>query len=96
MRLATGAMSRMKLKLSFSYNVALIAFAAVDEEQRVTVRRRAHDRLGGDIALAPGPVFDDEWLAEPLRQPLTDQACDDVGRAARRQSRRSMRTGRVG
>ena len=27
-------------------------------------------------------VLDDEWLAEPLRQPLTHQARDNVGRAA--------------
>ena len=28
---ATGAMSRMKLKLSFSYSVALIAFGELDQ-----------------------------------------------------------------
>jgi hypothetical protein len=28
-----------------------------------------------------GPIFDDERLAKPLRQPFTDQACHDVGRA---------------
>ena len=53
-----------------------------DQEERVAVRRRAHDRLGGDIAAGARPVLDDEWLAEPLRQPLTDQAREDVGRAA--------------
>ena len=67
-----------------------------DQEERVAVRRRAHDRLGADIAAGARPVLDDELLAEPLRQPLTDQARDDVGRAAGGQSRRSMRTGRVG
>ena len=67
-----------------------------DQEQRVAVRRRAHDRLGADIAAGARPVLDDEWLAEPLRQPLADQARDDVGRRRRRQSRRSMRTGRDG
>ena len=59
-----------------------------DQEQRVAVRRRAHDRLGADIAAGARPVLDDELLAKPLRQPLTHQARDDVGRAARRQSRR--------
>ena len=49
-------------------------------EQRIAVRRRAHDRLGGDIAASTRPVLDDEWLAEPLRQPLTDQPREDVGR----------------
>ena len=53
-----------------------------DQEERVAVRRRAHDRLGGDIAAGARPVLDDEWLAEPLRQPLTDQAREDVVRAA--------------
>src|SRR6516165_5561841 len=54
----------------------------MDEEERVTIRRRAYDRLGGDIGGSTRPVFDEEWLAEPLRQPLRDQACDDVGRPA--------------
>jgi hypothetical protein len=41
-----------------------------------------HDRLGGDIAAGAGPVLDDERLAEPLRQPLTDQARENVVRPA--------------
>jgi hypothetical protein len=41
-----------------------------------------HDRLGGDIAAGARPVLDDEWLAEPLRQPLTDQTREDVVRPA--------------
>ena len=53
-----------------------------DQEQRVTVRNCAHDRLGGDIAAGTRPVLDDEWLAEPLRQPLTDQTREDVVGAA--------------
>ena len=52
------------------------------EQKRVAVRRRARDRLQGKIAAAARPVFDDDRLAEPLRQPLADQARDDVGRAA--------------
>ncbi len=59
------------------------------QQQRIAVRRRAHDRLGPDIAAGARPVLDDEWLAEPLRQPLTDEARDDVGRAAGGESRRS-------
>src|SRR5262249_31908506 len=51
-------------------------------EERVAVRRRAHDRFGADIAVGARPVVDDERLAEPPRQPLTDQACDSVGRPA--------------
>src|SRR3954454_2153892 len=52
-----------------------------NQEQRVAVGRRVHDRLGGDVAAGAQPVFDDEWLAEPLRQPLTDQPRQDVVRA---------------
>src|SRR5262245_60145753 len=53
-----------------------------DKEERVAVRRRAHDRFGADIAATSWPVIDDEWLAEPLRQPLTDEARQNVLRAA--------------
>src|SRR5215813_12789703 len=28
------------------------------------------------------PVLNDEWLAQALRQPMTHQACEDVGRPA--------------
>ena len=66
-----------------------------DQEERIAVRRRTHDRLGGDIAAGARPVLDDELLAEPLRQPLTDQARDDVGRAAGGKPT-MMRTGRDG
>ena len=59
-----------------------MAFGEVDQEQRVAVGGRAHDRLGADIAAGARPVLDDELLAEPLRQPLADQARDDVVRAA--------------
>ena len=52
-----------------------------DEEERVAVGGRAHDGFGGDIAGGARPVLDDEWLAEPLRQPLADQAREDVIRA---------------
>src|SRR5262245_5569381 len=41
-----------------------------------------HDALSGNIARSPWAVLDDELLTEPLRQPLTDQPCDDVAGAA--------------
>jgi hypothetical protein len=44
-----------------------------------------HDGLGADIAAATRPVVDNKLLAEPLRQPLSHQAREDVGRAARRE-----------
>src|SRR5262249_49559149 len=52
------------------------------QEQRVTVRGRTRDRLGADIASRARPVLDDEWLTEPLRQPLPHQAREDVTHAA--------------
>src|SRR5215470_7304102 len=54
-----------------------------DYEQRVAVRRCAHDRLGADIAARAWSILDDEWLTEPLRQPLTHQKRDDVARTGR-------------
>src|SRR5262245_23673717 len=54
-----------------------------DHEQRVAVRRCAHDRLCADIAAATRPVVDNELLAEPLRQPLTHETRNDVGRTGR-------------
>src|SRR5262244_604734 len=53
-------------------------------EQRVAVRRRAHDCFGGDIAAGARPVLDDEWLTETLRQRLTDKARNQVCRTTRR------------
>src|SRR4029453_238782 len=50
--------------------------------ERITVRGRAHDRFDADIVAATRPVLGDEWLAEPLREPLPHKAREDVGRAA--------------
>src|SRR5262245_65308575 len=52
-----------------------------DEEEGVAVRRRTYDRLSADIGAAARPALNDEWLAEPLRQPLPDQTCEAVLRA---------------
>jgi hypothetical protein len=43
---------------------------------------RTHYRLGANVIAATRPVLNDEWLAKPFRQPLTDQAREDVGCAA--------------
>jgi len=53
------------------------------QQERVTVRWRVDDRLGGYLLAGGTPVFNDERLAEPLRQHLTGQARDNIGRAAR-------------
>src|SRR5262245_46702816 len=52
------------------------------QEQRVAIRRRTHDGFGGNISTGTGPVLDDKWLAEPLRQPLPNQAPNDIRPAA--------------
>jgi hypothetical protein len=41
-----------------------------------------HDGFGRDFAACPGPVVDDERLAESIRQLLTQQPRDDGVRAA--------------
>ena len=70
---ATGAMSRMKLKLRFVVERRVDCVRRDDHQERVAVRRRFHDDLGADIAAGARSVLDDELLAEPLRQPLTDR-----------------------
>ena len=57
-----------------------------DQEQRIAVGRRVGSGLGTDIAAGARPVVDDELLAEPLRQPVADQAGVDVGRGAGRKA----------
>ena len=74
MMLATGAMSRMKLKLSLFVKCRVDRVHRSYQEERVAVRSRTHDRLGTDVGAGARPVLDDEWLAEPSRQPLADQA----------------------
>src|SRR6516165_10229975 len=50
------------------------------QEERIAVRCRAHDRLGGDVAAGVWPVLNNELLTEPLREPLSYQTRDDVAR----------------
>src|SRR5215471_2955906 len=51
----------------------------VDQEERIAIRGRTHDRLRGDIAAGARSVFYDKLLTKSLREPLADQASDDVG-----------------
>src|ERR1051325_2414688 len=60
-----------------------MATHSTDEEECVAIRRRSHDCFGANIPPAARPVLDDKWLAEPLRQPITHQARENVGDAAR-------------
>jgi hypothetical protein len=78
--LATGAISRMKLKLSFSYSVALITSA--EPESRSVEPSGAARPLWHNIAAGARPILDDELLAEAFRQPLIHQTCGDVSRSA--------------
>src|SRR5262245_61977058 len=50
-----------------------------DQKQRMAIGGRMRHGLGGDLPLRARSVLDDEWLAETLRQPLTNQAREDVG-----------------
>jgi hypothetical protein len=50
-------------------------------KERIAVRERTHDGLRGYITAGARPVLDDELLAEPLRQPLTDAVALPPGRA---------------
>src|SRR5882757_7194387 len=50
----------------------------------MAVSWRAHDCFGSDIAGCACPVLDHEWLAELLRERLTQQAYEDVCAAASR------------
>src|SRR6516162_9829410 len=68
-----------------------------DQKERMAVGGRTDDCLGGDSPLGARSVLDDEWLAEPLRQPLTDQAREDVGRTAGRKANHdAYRSRRIG
>src|SRR5262245_13058675 len=42
-----------------------------DQEERITVRGRTHDRFGSNIAGCTRPILDDKRLAEPLRKRLS-------------------------
>ena len=57
---AIGSISCRKLKLSLVLERGVDGVRRRDEKQRVAVRRRPQDRLGGDVGAAAGPVLDDE------------------------------------
>src|SRR5262245_16579930 len=57
-----------------------------DQKQRMAVGGRTRHYLGGDLPLRARSILDDEWLAETLRQPLTNQAREDVGWTAGREA----------
>src|SRR5215467_8401248 len=52
----------------------------------ISVGSRIDRRLQGNVGAGSWPVLDNELLTEPLRQPLSHEACENVGRAARRKA----------
>jgi hypothetical protein len=54
-------------------------------EQCIAVGVCARDDLSADIGCGARSVLNDEGLAEPLRQPWSDNTREDVGRASRRE-----------
>ena len=57
------------------------------DEQRVAIGRLPGHVLGADQSAGPGPVLDDDALAEGLRQVRRDQARHRVHQTARRELR---------
>src|SRR5262252_11074004 len=49
------------------------------QQERIAICGRTHDRFGTNIGARARPVLDNEWLAQPLGQPLTHQTGDEVG-----------------
>ena len=94
---ATGAVSRMKLKTELVVKHVGDPVSGNHHKQRMAVGGRTDDCLGGDLPLGTRSVLDDEWLAETLRQPLTNQAREDVGRTAgRKADHDTYRSRRIG
>src|SRR5262245_9243523 len=64
---ATGAISRMKLKLSLSKSDRADRRRCIEQHESMTIGGRSHDSFHSNIAACARPVIDDEWLAEPFR-----------------------------
>src|SRR5262245_38754879 len=66
-------------------------------QKRIAIGGCLHDRLGGDSAGSARSVLDYELLAQPVRQPLSHQACRDVsGSASRKADDNADRSRRIG
>ena len=77
-----GVANEVKFKIVVQGRIDRVR--SVGQEQRMAVGRCAHHRLGGDIAGGAGPVVDEELLTQTVREPLSDQARNDVDLAAGR------------
>src|SRR5262249_13282053 len=96
-RAGAGWYSGDELEFEFVREWRVDRVEGPDYEGGVAVCRRAHDRLGCDVAAGSRTVVDDERLTEPLRKPLTYQARRDVrtasGREANNDAHRPRRIG---
>ena len=52
-------------------------------EERITIGWRMHHHFGANIAASTRPIFNDELLPQPLREPLAHQAGGQISPAAR-------------
>src|SRR3954453_9793914 len=86
MRLATDAGDRRdvlnEIEVELVVESCIDRTIRTDQEEYVAVRGGARDHLGADVTAGTRPVFNNERLPEPLRQPLSHQPGDDVRRAA--------------
>src|SRR5262249_8859310 len=72
-----------EIEIEFVVEGSVDRIRTSDQKQRVAICWRTHDGFSGNISTGTGPILDDKWLAEPVRQPLPKQAPNDVGPAAR-------------
>ena len=66
------------VKIQFVIKRRVPSVSRRGEMQHVAVGRRFGDSFRGESASGAGAIFDEELLAEMLRQPLADQACIGV------------------
>src|SRR6476619_5514801 len=78
---ATGAVS-LRNETEFVVERRVDGGCRPGRKKCVAVGRRAHDHFSGCVGAGAGPVLDDDGLAEVLRQPLPDQARENVVRTA--------------
>src|SRR5262245_34962642 len=48
------------------------------QKERIAIGSSSHDRLGGDVGARARAVLDDKLLPKSLREPLSDQACNNI------------------
>ena len=69
-----------EIEIQIRVNHGVDCIRRYGHEQRIAVWRRLCDDFGADVARGARPVVNYELLAEPLRQPLSDEPRKDVGR----------------